>query len=128
MVRLQHLPCILGISTSPGLEWLQVFIHDPLYKWAMTPQGAQQRQHDDPEAGLLDGTDRDARPLNADAERALLRVKQKLKGLEGGPASLAQLFTPAAVAFPLSTCHWCWPTAFAQQACHLDLTSHSILV
>ncbi len=94
----------------------------------MTPQGAQQRQHDDPEAGLLDGTDRDARPLNADAERALLRVKQKLKGLEGGLASLAQPFTPAAIASLLTTSHWCWPTAFAQRARHLKLTSPSFLV
>ena len=72
------------MSDEMPLGRLQVFIHDPLYKWAMTPQDAQQRQHGDPEGNLLDGTERDARPLNADAERALLRVKQKLKGLEGG--------------------------------------------
>ena len=51
----------------------------------MTPYDAQQRQHGEQEAQLLDGpSERDARPLNADAERALLRVRQKLKGLEGG--------------------------------------------
>ena len=66
----------------------QVFIHDPLYKWAMTPQDAQQRQQGDQDTRMLDGpSERDARPLNADAERALLRVKQKLKGLEGGVSS-----------------------------------------
>ena len=64
---------------------LQVFIHDPLYKWAMTPYDVQYRQHGDQEAHLLDGpSEKDARPLNADAERALLRVQQKLKGIEGG--------------------------------------------
>ena len=30
---------------------LQVFIHDPLYKWALTPKGVQQRQRDDPNSG-----------------------------------------------------------------------------
>ncbi|KAK9828160.1 hypothetical protein WJX74_001187 [Apatococcus lobatus] len=65
------------------LTIVEVFIHDPLYKWAMTPYDAQQRQHGDQE--VLDGpSERDARPLNADAERALLRVQQKLKGLTGG--------------------------------------------
>lgn len=64
---------------------LQVFIHDPLYKWAMTPYDVQHRQHGDQEAQLLDGpSEKDARPLNADAERALLRVQQKLRGLGGG--------------------------------------------
>ena len=77
----------------------QVFIHDPLYKWALTPLGAQQRQKDyigdsSPEgagaqpsaAGLaVDAVSSTDNTLaNADAERALLRLKQKLAGLEGG--------------------------------------------
>lgn len=80
----------------------QVFIHDPLYKWALTPLGAQQRQKDDLMAGdsnpadpagthpsatglgpdAVSGTDTTL--ANADAERALLRLKQKLAGMEGG--------------------------------------------
>ena len=83
---------------------LKVFIHDPLYTWALTPLGAQQRQKD----FLIGGDDSnpgegaggpqptpagmapdavgstDTTIANADAERALLRLKQKLAGLEGG--------------------------------------------
>ena len=79
----------------------KVFIHDPLYKWALTPLGAQKRQKDEltgdsdtaeggaPQAtslGMPAGTAGSADSLlaNADAERALLRLKQKLAGLEGG--------------------------------------------
>lgn len=62
----------------------------------MTPHDAQQRQHGEQEAQLLDGpSERDARPLNADAERALLRVRQKLKGLEGGALQNVQHLLPA---------------------------------
>ena len=85
----------------------QVFIHDPLYKWALTPLGAQQRQKDEPmvsdsspaepqassssaAAGItpdaVAGTDTIL--ANADAERALLRLKQKLAGMEGGEVVL----------------------------------------
>lgn len=81
-----------------------MFIHDPLYKWALTPLGAQQRQKDfligggnsNPEegaggpqptpAGMAPDAvgSTDTTIANADAERALLRLKQKLAGLEGG--------------------------------------------
>lgn len=77
----------------PGLL-RQVFIHDPLYKWALTPAKAQQRQraHDedgDAGAGAGGGAAADAAAgegaiANADAERTVVRVKQKLQGLEGG--------------------------------------------
>ncbi|KAL3152004.1 hypothetical protein ABBQ32_001124 [Trebouxia sp. C0010 RCD-2024] len=79
---------------------IEVFIHDPLYKWAMTPLGAQQRQKDDsmvgdsspaePQSAVAVGMPSEAVPgtdttlANADAERALLRLKQKLAGMEGG--------------------------------------------
>lgn len=83
------------------MHWLttQVFIHDPLYKWALTPLGAQKRQKDDsagdsnpaevPQAasvGMSAGTSgsTDSSLANADAERALLRLKQKLAGVDGG--------------------------------------------
>lgn len=88
--RSQIAPHLLGL--------IQVFIHDPLYKWALTPLGAQKRQKDDsatdsnptegaaPPAtsvGMTAGS-ADSLLANADAERALLRLKQKLAGLEGG--------------------------------------------
>ncbi len=85
------------------LSVLKVFIHDPLYKWALTPVGAQQRQKDDlmggdsspgeggggaqpTPAGMAPDAvgSTDTTLANADAERALLRLKQKLAGLEGG--------------------------------------------
>ena len=93
----------------------QVFIHDPLYKWALTPLGAQQRQKDDPmvadsspaepqssasasaaagmppQADAVPGTDTTL--ANADAERALLRLKQKLAGMEGGKIVLEPAVT-----------------------------------
>lgn len=79
----------------------QVFIHDPLYKWALSPLGAQKRQKDElagdtgsgevggPQAAALGispgaGGSSDSTLANADAKRALLRLKQKLAGLEGG--------------------------------------------
>lgn len=75
---------------------LQVFIHDPLYKWALTPLGAQKRQNDELREGEgpggVSGTEAVAVAegsgtlANADAERTLLRVKQKLEGLEAGEA------------------------------------------
>ena len=94
-------------SLSFAME--QVFIHDPLYKWALTPLGAQQRQKDDPMVGdsspaepqsssssaaasmppdAVPGTDTTL--ANADAERALLRLKQKRAGMEGGEVASSQ--------------------------------------
>ena len=90
----------MHVNTT-SITLLQVFIHDPLYKWALTPLGAQKRQKDDlaeesnptegaaPQAaslGMPAGSAGTAYSLlaNADAERALLRLKQKLAGLEGG--------------------------------------------
>lgn len=78
-------------------------IADPLYRWAMTPVRAKQRQH---ENDVLPDSSQGADPSgqegggpvsseslgNADAERAVLRVKQKLEGLEwgeGGARSVA---------------------------------------
>ena len=83
------------------LTIIEVFIHDPLFRWGLTPLGAQQRQKDDadvadgevplePHSPMEDGL------LNADAERALLRIKQKLDGLEGGVSLLIILCTWAA--------------------------------
>jgi len=62
----------------------QVFIHDPLYKWALSPLKALQRQKetDDTDSCLDDS--QEAYEGNKDAARAILRVKQKLDGYEDG--------------------------------------------
>ncbi len=82
----------------------QVFIHDPLYNWALTAAAVRKRQRDDAsleEAGQ--GTPaptpalaRDRTPAaaaavgNADAERTLLRVQAKLEGSESGTSCALQ--------------------------------------
>lgn len=86
---------------------LEVLIHDPLYKWQMTPTKAQRKQQDTLAGGGLNMTTISSGSMgveaenssgtegiggkpgggqmgNIDAERALLRVKQKLEGLDGG--------------------------------------------
>ncbi|EPS62611.1 hypothetical protein M569_12180, partial [Genlisea aurea] len=63
-----------------------VFIHDPLYKWALSPLKALQRQKDvddEPDTNVED-SDEDDFEGNNDAKRSLLRVKQKLDGYEDG--------------------------------------------
>ncbi|KAL0318430.1 UNVERIFIED_CONTAM: Serine/threonine-protein kinase ATM, partial [Sesamum angustifolium] len=79
----------LGVAFEQGLMLKtpeRVFIHDPLYKWALSPLKAMQRQKDiddDLDASLED-SDEDEYEGNKDAARALLRVKQKLDGYEDG--------------------------------------------
>ncbi|KAF6252289.1 hypothetical protein COO60DRAFT_542235 [Scenedesmus sp. NREL 46B-D3] len=95
------------------LTVVEVVLHDPMYKWQMTPVKAQRRQQDPlaadgggagaaAPAGTAGGAAASgggassAGPAgsgaaaigNADAERAVLRVKQKLEGqdVEGGVA------------------------------------------
>jgi ataxia telangiectasia mutated family protein len=75
-----------------------VLIHDPILKWAVSPERANQRQRDDGDGGGNKGASGDvaahnggaqpgagAAPQegNLDAERALMRVGQKLDGYEG---------------------------------------------
>lgn len=95
------------------LTVVQVVLHDPLYRWQMTPIKAGRKQLD-PMAAQQDAADASAAAGdgagaaagvggagsstvvavssgglgNADAERAVLRVKQKLQGqdVEGGAA------------------------------------------
>ena len=69
----------------------QVFIHDPLYKWALTAAAAEKRQRDGAGDAAADGSPGGAagdagagEAFNADAERALLRVRGKLEGAENG--------------------------------------------
>ncbi|CAD6215508.1 GSCOCG00000317001-RA-CDS [Cotesia congregata] len=65
---------------------LQVLLYDPLFSWAITPAKAWELQSDSPghikeESHFGDGK------LNKIAERALLRIEQKLIGTEEGLAT-----------------------------------------
>jgi len=79
------------------LTIIEVFLHDPLYQWALTVEAAMQHQWDsegtssevvstvlEDSWGSNRGNPPEVRPVNAGAERALLRVKQKLDGTEDG--------------------------------------------
>ena len=66
---------------------LDVLIHDPLYRWMVSPKDARHRQrHDDADDGddasRPGGGESNAGDANDDAERALFKVKQKLQGYE----------------------------------------------
>lgn len=76
---------VMRTNKEALLTIIEVFIHDPLYKWALSPLKALLRQketYDDLETSLEDS--QDEYEGNKDATRALLRVKQKLDGYEEG--------------------------------------------
>lgn len=85
---------VLRANTSSLLTIVEVFLHDPLYRWALSPLQALSLQRDDvpilnllkqefPE--LLPSQDSNQKGnFNSDAERTLLRIKQKLQGFEYG--------------------------------------------
>lgn len=76
---------VMRTNKEALLTIIEVFIHDPLYKWALSPLKALERQKetdDDLEASLEDSENE--YEGNKDAARALLRVKQKLDGYEEG--------------------------------------------
>lgn len=81
---------VMRMNKEALLTIIEVFIHDPLYKWALSPLKALQRQKDTNE---LDEASEDTSEMenfgepaegNRDAARALMRVKQKLDGYEAG--------------------------------------------
>ncbi|PIN15510.1 Non-specific serine/threonine protein kinase [Handroanthus impetiginosus] len=77
---------VMRTNKEALLTIIEVFIYDPLYKWALSPLKAMQRQKDiddDLDADLEDSGE-DEYEGNKDAARALLRVKQKLDGYEDG--------------------------------------------
>lgn len=76
---------VMRTNKEALLTIIEVFIHDPLYKWALSPLKALQRQketYDDLETSFEDS--QDEYEGNKDATRALMRVKQKLDGYEEG--------------------------------------------
>ncbi|OIV96965.1 hypothetical protein TanjilG_00547 [Lupinus angustifolius] len=76
---------VMRTNKEALLTIVEVFIHDPLYKWALSPLKALQRQKDmdDDLVTSLEDPQNDYEG-NKDAARALLRVKQKLDGYEEG--------------------------------------------
>ncbi|EOA23378.1 hypothetical protein CARUB_v10016554mg [Capsella rubella] len=76
---------VMRANKEALLTIIEVFIHDPLYKWALSPLKALQRQKEtgDFEGMNLEGLQEEFEG-NKDATRALMRVKQKLDGYEGG--------------------------------------------
>jgi ataxia telangiectasia mutated family protein len=94
----EHALRVIRANRAPILTVLEVFLHDPLYKWALTATAANRRQLGaDGGGGGGEGEagggaeEAGAAPAaaaglagNADAERTLLRIKQKIEGREGG--------------------------------------------
>ncbi|XP_020591737.1 serine/threonine-protein kinase ATM [Phalaenopsis equestris] len=76
---------VMRTNKEALLTIIEVFIHDPLYKWALSPLKALQRQQelDDNSDSSLENSE-DAYEGNRDAARSILRVKQKLDGYEDG--------------------------------------------
>ncbi|KAL2340901.1 hypothetical protein Fmac_008841 [Flemingia macrophylla] len=76
---------VMRTNKEALLTIVEVFIHDPLYKWALSPLKALQRQKemDEDLDTSLEEPQNDYQG-NKDAARALLRVKQKLDGYEDG--------------------------------------------
>ncbi|KAH3745609.1 serine/threonine-protein kinase ATM [Pelomyxa schiedti] len=80
---------VLHLRHQALLTILEVFIHDPLYRWALDPLAAHRRQGDSEEDSPKENTSVNAFPGNRDAERALFRLKLKLQALEyGDPLSV----------------------------------------
>ncbi|XP_051142572.1 serine/threonine-protein kinase ATM isoform X2 [Andrographis paniculata] len=77
---------VMRANKEALLTIIEVFIHDPLYKWALSPLKAMQRQKDidDDLYASLEDSEEDGYEGNKDATRALLRIKQKLDGYEDG--------------------------------------------
>src|SRR5690349_10154710 len=88
---------VLRANQAALLTIVEVFIHDPLYRWTLSPVQALRLQREDTEVegnldevenlnGQLPGT----APGHTDAERTLLRLKQKLQGYEYGETLAVQ--------------------------------------
>ncbi|XP_042436712.1 serine/threonine-protein kinase ATM-like isoform X3 [Zingiber officinale] len=75
---------VMRANKEALLTIIEVFIHDPLYKWALSPLKALQLQKetdDGVDASLESSQDDEG---NKDAARATLRIKEKLDGYEAG--------------------------------------------
>ncbi|PRP78734.1 putative ataxia telangiectasia mutated [Planoprotostelium fungivorum] len=67
---------------------VEVFMHDPLYRWALSPVQALELQREDhdylPNMNTTNDEVESTNMGNTDAGRALIRLKQKLSGYEYG--------------------------------------------
>ena len=90
---------VLRANKDLVLTIVEVFIHDPLYRWALSPVKnllAQMEQSGrdlgdlDNLPGTFDLIAGGGNVSNADAERAILKVKEKLEGLENGERKSVQ--------------------------------------
>ena len=116
---------VVEIATAWVVEWLtdcgvQVFRHDPLYSWTVSPEKAQRMQAEEGGAGGGGGAvagagegdeqEADGAPEagdegvvgNTDAARAILRVQQKLQVME----------------YCVCVCAWLWCCAMTSQRAH----------
>ena len=82
---------VLRANKESLVTLIEVLIHDPILRWAMSPELARRHQGRDADADeqgledeLLLGQYGAQSVQNADAERALLRVRQKLDGVDDG--------------------------------------------
>lgn len=80
---------VLRDNTSSLITVLEVFIHDPLFKWMLSPVDARLRQlGEETENGVAIAGVQEEQTVSSGradvdaAERALLRVRQKLQGYE----------------------------------------------
>ncbi|XP_057694572.1 serine-protein kinase ATM isoform X1 [Corythoichthys intestinalis] len=85
---------VMRSSQEALLTIVEVLLYDPLFDWTMNPLKAFSLQHDELNATLgsaMGGDDfdnhrkhSDSQNFNKVAERVLLRLQDKLKGVEGG--------------------------------------------
>ena len=73
---------VLRRAREPVTTVVEVLVHDPLYRWKAT--AAVGGGGPGAGAGAADADGAPAPTVNPDAERALLRVRAKLAGLDGG--------------------------------------------
>lgn len=59
---------------------LEVFLHDPLYRWALSPVEALNKQNK--KQNRKNSENEESNTGNRDAEKALRRLRQKLLGVE----------------------------------------------
>jgi len=73
---------VLRGNASSLMTILQVFLHDPLYQWTLSPLQALQKQ-DRATTGQAEAAVGGVAG-NRDARHAMLRIRQKLQGVERG--------------------------------------------
>ena len=81
---------VLRLNRDSLMTVIEVFVHDPLYAWALSPiqalrkQAQEGRIDQEPRPPRGGGSDLGALGETADAQRVLQRVRRKLEGNEKG--------------------------------------------